>query len=110
GEWRQIHAHARKIDVAARAKCAGREHAALHAIGAFLQHFHPDHAVIDQHDVADIDVVYEPFVIYVHRIFLFALRPAHGELDYVARFQLQIGLYLARANGRTLRVEQDGDG
>ena len=91
----------------ARAERARSEHFAANPIVLLFEHEHLDDAVIDQHRIARGDVVDQTVVIHVDGIGLLALCPAHGELQNVARLQIQIRLQIARANRRALRVEQD---
>src|SRR4030095_4463108 len=60
--------------------------------------------------VSFLDVVDQAIVVHIHRIGFFALGSAHGEFKDVAGFEVQIGLEVAGANGRTLRVPENWDG
>src|SRR5207248_6559100 len=84
GERRQIHADAGKIDVAARTEHAGCKHFATDPVLLFRQDEKTHDTVVDQDNVANRNVVHESVIIYIDRIFLLALRAAHGELENVA--------------------------
>ena len=103
---RQVHLHAREIDVAAAAHRPGGEHLADQLVRPFFNRAHAQVAVVDNDDVADLDVVDQLRVIAVDRDLHRALLPLHGEADPVADMQV-VGLGdVAGADGGALRVEQ----
>src|SRR5438477_7141688 len=87
--------------MAPRPQRSRRNHSATNAVLPFLQHEKMNDAVINQNSVAFVDVIDQSIVVYIHRVGLLALGPAHGEFKDVARFEMQIGLEIAGTNGRT---------
>ena len=81
---RKIDPNARQIDVATRAEGSGSQDTTANSILPLLQDEQPDQAVVDQHGISDLNVIYESFVIYIDRIFLLALCSPDGELDRIA--------------------------
>ena len=95
--------------MAAAAQPALRQHLAFDLIAALGQYFHLQRAVIDQHDVARVDVVDEILVIDIYRTLLFAPFAADRKRELLARLQVERHRQLAGANGGTLRVHHDPD-
>src|SRR5438876_968222 len=93
-----------------RAESAGGQHATANSIFLFLKYFQSDQSVVDQHGVTDVDVVNQSFVIHVDGVFLLAVRATYCEFENVSGLQMQVRLQIARANRRTLGIEQNSDG
>ncbi len=110
GQRRQIHPHTWQINVAARPQRSGRNHFATNPVLPFLQHEEMNDAVINQNGVAFVDVVDQSIVVHIHRVGFLALGAADGEFENVAGFQMQFRLEIAGANGRPLRVHENGHG
>ncbi len=111
GKRRQVDLHAGQIDVPARGELAGREHFATDVAVVALQHLEPQQAAIHEDDVADLDVVDQILVVDVDGAdFLAALAcpaGAHGEIENLARLQLDGRSDVAGANLRALDVHHD---
>ena len=76
----------RQVDVAAaEPSTPGCKNLAVDPPVELFQDEEPHHAVIDQHDVADGNVVDEALVVHIDGIFFLALRAADGELENVPR-------------------------
>ena len=82
---------------------------ALDAVFLFGQHLHVEVAVVDQHDIAFLNVIDQAVVVHVDRIVLLALGSSHGELDLVARVQIKVGGHIAGPDRRALGVHHDGN-
>ena len=76
---------------------------------ALAEHLHFDGAVVDEHDVADVDVVDEVGVVDVHGAFLLAAFAADGEGEFLAGLEVERHAEVAGADGRALRVHHDAD-
>lgn len=94
----------------ARGELAGREHFATDVAVVALQHLEPQ-AAIHEDDVADLDVVDQILVVDADGAdFLAALAHpagAHGEIENLARLQLDGRSDVAGANLRALDVHHD---
>ena len=84
GERGQADFDAGQIDVAAAAEFAFGEDFALDLVAGLGEHFHLDGAVVNEHHVADVDVVDEILVVHVHGAFLLAAFAADGEGEFLA--------------------------
>ena len=107
GERGQADFDAGQVDVAAAAELAFGENFAFHLVAVLGEDFHLDRAVVNQHHVADADVVDEIFVIHVHGMLLQVAFAAHGEREFLAGLQIQRHADVAGADGRALRVHHD---
>ena len=107
GERGQADLDPGQIDVATAAELALGEDFAFHLVAVLGQHLHLDRAVVNQHHVADADVIDEIFVVHVHGMFLQVAFAAHGEREFLAGLQIQRHAEVAGADGRALRVHQD---
>src|SRR5665213_714203 len=96
-----------QIDMTAAAEFAFRENFAFNLVAVFGEHFHLDRAVVNQHDIADADVIDKIFVIHIHRMLFQIALAAHGEREFLAGLQIQRHAQIAGADGRTLRVHHD---
>ena len=105
-ERRKTDTNAGQIDVTSRGKHGAGQDLAKHAVSALCQHRQFDQAIINQNSVADCHVPGKPLIIHVHRIMLLGFRAANGELDKVARLEMQVGFQIASANSWALRIEQ----
>ena len=98
-----------QVDVAAAAERAGGEHFALDLVAGLGEHLHLNRAVVNQHHVADADVVDKILVVHVHGMFLQVVFAADGEGEFLAGLQIQRHADVAGADGRALRVHHDAD-
>ena len=89
GERGQADFDAGQIDVAAAAEFALGEDLAFHLVAVLGEHFHFDRAVVDEHDVADADVVDEIVVVHIHGMFLLAVFAADGEGEFLSGLEVQ---------------------
>ncbi len=78
-----------QIDVAAAAKFAFGQNFAFDFVAVFGEDFHLDRAVVNEHDVADADVVDEIFVVHVHGMLFQIAFAADGEGEFLAGLQIQ---------------------
>ena len=109
GERGQADLDAGQIDVAAAAELAFGEDFAFDLVAVLGEHLHLDRAVVNQHHVADADVVDEILVIHVHGMLLQIAFAADGEGEFLAGLQIQRHADVAGADGRALRVHHDAD-
>ena len=96
-----------EVDVAAAAERAFGEDFALDAAVEFFEDFEFDDAVVEQDDVAVVDVVDEVGVVDVHGFFFLALRAFDGEFEDIAGFEVERHGEIAGADGGALRVHHD---
>ena len=109
GERGQADFDAGQIDVAAAAEFAFGEHFALDLVAGLGEHLHFDGAVVNEHHVADVDVVDEIGVVHVHGALLLAAFAADGEGEFLAGLQIERHADVAGADGRPLGVHHDAD-
>src|SRR5208282_1208852 len=109
GERGQADFDAGQVDVAAAAQFAGRENFTLDLVAVLGEHLHFDGAVVNEHHVADVDVVDKIGVVHVHGAFLLAAFAADGEGEFLAGLQIERHADVAGADGRTLGVHHDAD-
>ena len=107
GEGGQADLDAGQVDVAAAAELAFGEDFAFDLVAGLGEHLHFDGAIVDEHHVADVDVVDEIGVIDVHGAFLLAAFAADGEGEFLAGLQVERHAEVAGADGRALRVHHD---
>ena len=62
---------------------------AIHLLAALRQHLHLNGAIINEHDISDIDVVDKVLVIYIHRPFFLAPFAPHRQRELLARLQIE---------------------
>jgi hypothetical protein len=98
-----------QIDVATAAERAGGQHFALDLVAGLGQHLHLDGAVVEQHHVADADVVDEVGVVHVHGMLFLAAFAAHGQRELLAGLEIQRHGQVAGADRRPLRIHQNPD-
>src|SRR5690606_32156839 len=87
-ERRKTHLHTGEVDVPAGTEHAGRENFAADLVVLLGKHLHVHHAVVDEHGVADGDVVDKAVVVHVDGVGLLAHRATDGELHDVARLKI----------------------
>ncbi len=107
GERGEIDFDAGQIDVAAGAEGAGGEDFAADLVVVLDEDLEVNDAVVDEHGVADVDVVDEAVVVHVDGIFFFAAGTADGEFEDVADLEIELGVDVAGADGGALGVEED---
>jgi hypothetical protein len=71
------------------------------------QDFHVDDAVINEHDVSNRNVIDETLVVDIDRMHILTAFAAHGEVEDIAWFKIELCGQVAGADGRALGVEQD---
>src|ERR1051326_7184795 len=109
GEGGQADFDAGQVDVAAAAELAFGQDLALDLVAVLGEDFHLERAVVNEHNVADADVVDEILVVHVHGAFLLAAFAAHGERELLSGPHFQGQRPLAGADGRALGVHQNAD-
>ena len=93
----------------ARTQLAGNEHTAADAGLILGQHLELQESVVDEHGVADVDVLDQVLVIDVDGANLLGAGAGlDGEVEDFARFQLDRDAEIARANLGPLDVHHDG--
>src|SRR3954471_1644637 len=95
--------------MAAAAELAFGEDLALDLVAVFFEHLHLDSAIVDQNDVAEIDVVDEVLVIDVNRTYLLAAFAANRERELLARLEVKRHAKFTGANRRPLGIHHNAD-
>ena len=98
--------YAGEINVAPRTEDRPCQNLAAHTIFPLVEHEQFDQAIIDEDRVANRHIVDKTAVIHVHRIALPTFCATHGELQNVARLQMQTGLQIASPDSRALRIKK----
>ena len=95
-----------QINVTPRTENRARQNLAAHTLFSLTDHEQFDQAIIDQNLAANRHIVGKTGVIHVHEIALLAFRAGHGELQNVARLQMQAGLEIASPDSRALSIKK----
>ena len=109
GEGGQADLDARQVDMAAAAEFALGEDLALDFVSGLGEDFHFDGAVVDEHDIADVDVVDKVGVVDINGAFLFAALAADGEGEFLSGLEAEGDAEFAGSDGGALGVEHDAD-
>ena len=95
--------------MAAAAERAFGEDLAFDFIALLGEDLHLQRAVVEQNDVADVDVFDEILVVHVHGMLFLAPLAPDGEREFLAGLEVERGGQVAGADGRALRVHHDAD-
>src|SRR5258706_11306230 len=82
---------------------------AFHFVAAFAEHLHLNGAVIDEDDVARVDVVDKILIVHIYGALFLAAFAAHGEGKLLAGLQIERYGQLAGADGGSLGVHHNAD-
>src|SRR5687767_14123167 len=91
GQRRQIDFHAREIEMAPVSERAFGHNLATDPCSPLLDDPHVDDPVVDQHGVADGNIVDQAVIVDADAIDLLAPLTPDGEIEGVARFQIEFG-------------------
>ena len=106
-QGREPQRYAGKVDVAAGAEYAFREHVADEPVRAHFRNAHEDASVIHHHGMARLNILQEAVIVYRGGKRKFRLGCAQADFHGVSLFQM-VGFHqISRANGRPLEVKED---
>ena len=110
GDGWQVHADAGQVHVALAAERATVDHAAAHDAFLLAQHLEVDEPVVDRDAVAYINGLDDVGVVDLDRALFDVLGTTHGDGDFLAGAQVELGAHETCADLGPLRVEHDRHG